>query len=201
MSRRLIAVVVAVAALAMIVAACGGGSDSTETASSISKAEFVKKGNAICAKGEKEVEDGVEKFAEKNNLSERNPASSKQVEELAEKILVPAVRKQLNELRALGIPSGDEEEVEAIFAAVEEALKETEEDPSVFGQEGGVGPFAKANKLSREYGLTVCGSEPEEEGAEPEGGGEPEGGAEPEGGGEPEGLLEPKGGLELQEGN
>jgi hypothetical protein len=72
------------------------------------------------------------------------------------------VRKQIDEIRALGIPSGDEQEVEAIFAAAEEALKETEEDPSVFGQ-GGVGPFAKANKLSREYGLTVCGSEPESE--------------------------------------
>lgn len=170
MSRRLIALVAAVAAMAMIVAGCGGGSDSsdgTDSASSVSKAEFVKKGNAICAKGEKEVEKGVEKFTEENNLSGTNPATEKQVEEMAEEFLVPAVRKQLKEIRALGIPSGDAKEVEAIFAAVEEALKKTEEDPSVIAQDG-VGPFKKANKLSREYGLTVCGSEPEEESAAPE---------------------------------
>jgi hypothetical protein len=170
-SKRSIALCAAFAALAIIVAGCGGGgggsgsTESSESTSSLTKAEFVKQGNAICAKTEKEVEEGVAKFAKERNFSEKSPPTAKQIAELAEEVLVPKVRKQIDEIRALGIPSGDEKEVEAIFAVAEEALKETEEDPSVFG-EGGVGPFAKANKLSREYGLTVCGSEPESESAE-----------------------------------
>jgi hypothetical protein len=159
MSKVFFALVATVAALAVVAAGCGGGSDSTESTSSVSKAEFVNKGNAICLEGEKEVEDGIEKFAEERNFSESNPPSEKEVEEIAENLLVPSVRKQLTELQALGIPSGDDEQVEAIFAAVEKALKETEEDPSVLAKDG-VGPFKTANKLSREYGLTACGSEP-----------------------------------------
>lgn len=165
MSKRFVALLAALAALAIVVAGCGSGGGSTESTSSLTKAEFVKKGNAICAKTEKEVAEGVAKFTKEHNFSEKKPPTAKQIAELAEEVLVPKVRKQIDEIRALGIPSGDEKEVEAIFAAAEEALKETEEDPSVFGK-GGVGPFVKANKLSREYGLTVCGAEPESEGAE-----------------------------------
>jgi hypothetical protein len=164
--RNLAGVALALSVMVLALAGCGGGggssTESSETTNSLTKAEFVKKGNAICAKTEKEVEEGVEKFTKEHNFSETKPPSEKQVAELAEGVLVPKVRKQLAEIRALGIPSGDEEEVEAIFAAAEEALRKTEEDPTAFGQ-GGVGPFVKANQLAREYGLTVCGAEPENE--------------------------------------
>lgn len=152
----------ALLAVILVLAGCGGGSGSTESTSSLSKAEFVKKGNAICAKTEKEVAAGVEKFAKERNFSEKTPPTARQMEQLAGEVLLPKVRKQLDEIRALGIPSGDGEEVEAIFAAVEEGIKKTEEDPGAFA-EGGSGPFVKANELAREYGLTVCGSEPESE--------------------------------------
>jgi hypothetical protein len=167
-SKRFIALCAASAALALVAAGCGGGGGSTESSestSSLSKAAFVKQGNAICAKTEEEVTAGVAKFTKEHGFSEKKPPSATQIAELAEAVLVPKVRKQIEEIRALGIPSGDEKEVEAIFAAAEEALKETEEDPTVFGS-GGIGPFAKANELAREYGLTVCGSEPENESAQ-----------------------------------
>lgn len=168
--RHLAGATLALLAMILALAGCGGGSGSTESSStestsSLTKAEFVKKGNAICTNTEKEVAEGVAKFMKEHNFSEKKPPTAKQIAELAEEVLVPKVRKQIDEIRALGIPSGDEKEVEAIFAAAEEALKETEEDPSVFGK-GGAGPFTKANKLSREYGLAVCGSEPESESAE-----------------------------------
>ncbi|MGN6275394.1 MAG: hypothetical protein ACTHNP_05605 [Solirubrobacterales bacterium] len=157
--------------MVLALAGCGSGSsgttETTEATSGLTKAEFVKKGNAICAKTEKEVAEGVAKFTDEHNFSKTKPPTATQIAELAEEVLVPKVRRQIDEIRALGIPSGDAEEVEAIFAASEEALKETEEDPSVFGR-GGVGPFVKANRLSREYGLTVCGAEPEGEGTEGE---------------------------------
>lgn len=153
----------------LALAGCGSGgsteSTSTESTSSPTRAEFVKQGNAICAKGEKEVAAGVEKFAKEKNFSEKKPPTGAQMEALAEEVLLPTVRRQLDEIRALGIPSGDEKEVEAIFAAVEQGIEKTEEDPSAFA-EGGAGPFVKANKLSREYGLTVCGAEPEGESSE-----------------------------------
>jgi hypothetical protein len=172
--RKLAGATLVLLAMILALAGCGSSSGSTEstetaetaetteTTSSLTKAAFVKKGNAICAKSEEEVAAGVEKLAKENNALEKKPLSAKQMEAVAGEVLVPTVRKQLNEIRALGIPSGDEQEVEAIFAAVEEGIEKTEEDPSAFA-EGGSGPFVKANKLAREYGLTVCGSEPENE--------------------------------------
>jgi hypothetical protein len=162
---NLVGAALALAAAILVLAGCGGGgggAETTETTSGLTKAEFVKKGNAICARTEKEIAAGVEKFTREHSVLKTKPPSEKQIAELAEEVLVPKVRRQIDEIRALGIPSGDEEEVEAIFAAAEEALKETEANPSVFGK-GGVGPFAKTNELAREYGLTVCGAEPENE--------------------------------------
>lgn len=164
MSKRLISLLAAVAAIALIGAGCGGGSDSTEgteSTSSLSKVEFVKKGNTICAENEKEIQTGIEKFVKEHKLSEKKQPSEGELKELSE-VLLPIVESQIDEIRALGSPSGDEKEVEAILSAAEKGVEEVEKKPSVIGEPGG-GPFTKANKLSVEYGLTKCG---EEEGAE-----------------------------------
>lgn len=160
MGKPLIALLAAVAALALI-AGCGGGSDSTESTSSLTKAEFVKQGNAICAKGNKEINEGFEKFVEENGLSKTKAPSKAVQEEAVETVLIPRIRKEIESIRALGPP---DEAAEAVLDAAEEALEKGEEEPIQFLKEESAGPFAKANKLSREYGLTKCGEEEGEEG-------------------------------------
>jgi hypothetical protein len=155
-SKRVIALLAALAALALIVAGCGGGSDSTESTSSLTKAEFVKKGNAICAKGNEEIEEGFEEFGKEHGFSKEKEPSEAELEEAVETVLVPKINKELESIRALGPP---DEEAEAILDAAEEALEKGEGDPKQFLKEESAGPFAKANKLSREYGLTKCGEE------------------------------------------
>jgi hypothetical protein len=155
-SKRFVALLAALAALALIVAGCGGGSDSTESTTSLSKAEFVKQGNAICAKGNEEIEEGFEEFGKEHGLSEKKEPSKAELEEAVETVVVPKITKELESIRALGPP---DEEAEAALDAAEEALEKGEEDPSQFFKEENAGPFAKANKLAREYGLTKCGEE------------------------------------------
>lgn len=157
MSKRLLALLAAVAAIALIAAGCGGGSDNTGSASSLSKAEFVKKGNAICARGQKEIDEGVENFGKEHNLSGKVPTKAER-NELTNDVLIPIVLKEVDNIRALGIPSGNEKEVEAMLSAVEEATVEIEKDPSLLNP-AGAGPFKKPNKLAREYGLNACGEE------------------------------------------
>ena len=161
MSKPLIALFAAVVAVAILVAGCGSGSDSTssETTSSLTKAEFVKQGNAICAMGSKEINEGFEKFANENGFSEKKQPSKAELEEGIESIVIPGVRKEIEGIRALGIPAEEGAEAEAVLDAAEEGLKKGEEDPSLLAKEESAGPFAKANKLSREYGLTKCGEE------------------------------------------
>jgi hypothetical protein len=153
LSKSLIALLVAVAAIAMIVAGCGGGSDSSESTSSLTKAEFVKQGNAICAKGNKEIQEGFEEFEQE--VGQKQPTKA-QLSEAIETIVLPAVRNQVEGIQELEPPSGEEAKVEAITDSAEEALKEGEEDPASLTSEK-ADPFAKANEMANEYGLTKCG--------------------------------------------
>jgi hypothetical protein len=155
-SKRFVALLAALAAFALIVAGCGGGGSSTESTSSLTKAEFVKKGNAICTKGNEEIEEGFEKFGKEHGFSKNKQPSQAELEEAVETVVIPRISKEIEGIRALGPP---DEEAEAVVDAAEEALEKGEEDPKSFLKEESAGPFAKVNKLSREYGLTVCGAE------------------------------------------
>ena len=60
---------------------------------------------------------------------------------------------------ALPVPEGDEDEVEALLAAADEAIAQAEKDPaSLLVLQGADTPFSEVNRLSTKYGLEVCGS-------------------------------------------
>jgi hypothetical protein len=164
LNKRLIAPFACLVALAVVAAGCGGGNDETTTTASITKAQFLKQGNAICAKGNTEIEEGFESFFKKSNLKKNEEPSKAEIEEVAETVAVPGVEKQIEGLRALGAPEGEEEQVDEILTAAEEAVEKVEEDPVALLSEGNNAAFAKVNKMARAYGLTVCAEEGEEEG-------------------------------------
>ena len=158
MSKSL-AVIAALAAFALVVAGCGDSDDSTtDSTASLTKAAFIKQGNAICAAGNQEIEEGFEEFAEEKNLNQNKEPSKAELTEASETILIPAVSDQIDELRALGTPEGDGGKADQLLTNAEEVLEEGEEDPVSLTEEGS-GGFTEVNKESREYGLTVCGEE------------------------------------------
>ena len=65
------------------------------------------------------------------------------------------MQEQIDEIRDLGAPSGDEDEVEAFLAATEEALEKTEADPGLLATPG-ANPFREADQLLIDYGLAAC---------------------------------------------
>lgn len=158
MNKGLIAVLVGMLAGALLVAGCGSDSSTGDTTASITKAEFVKQGNAICKEGNEEIEGEFEKFAKENNLSEKKAPTEAQLEEAAEQFLIPAITRQVEGLRALGAPSGEEEKVNTLLDNAETALEEVEEDPSLLSGENSE-PFEDVNKEARAVGLTTCGEE------------------------------------------
>jgi ABC-type glycerol-3-phosphate transport system substrate-binding protein len=160
LSKRLIAMLAAVLAVAVVAAGCGGSDDSssatTETAAALSKAEFIKQADAICTKGNESIETEANEFAEENNVNTKKPKRAQQ-EEVIIDVVAPGVRRQGEEIAELGAPSGDEEEIDAIVAAVEEGADELEEDPGLLIS--GKNPLAKGSKMADSYGLKVCGEE------------------------------------------
>ncbi|HKP88601.1 MAG TPA: hypothetical protein VJT75_01385 [Thermoleophilaceae bacterium] len=156
-SKRLLSILLLALGLALTAASCGDDDNKSDDSgsSSISKAEFVKKGNAICAKGNKEIDaQGEKMFGD-----QKQKPSDADLKKFSEEVLIPSVQKQVDGLRALGAPAGDEDEVNAILDAAQQGIDEGKKDPLALTQDNGDDPFQEANKLAREYGLTVCGSD------------------------------------------
>ena len=139
--------------LVLVAAGCGSSSKSTSTTPAISKAEFLKKGNAICKKGNQQIN----QVAHKVFPNRKARPSRAQVTKFATGTIIPSVQSQINGVKALGAPKGDEAKVNAIITTAQAALDKAKKDPILLTG-GKHDPFAKSNKLAKAYGLTVCGS-------------------------------------------
>jgi hypothetical protein len=127
-----------------LLAGCGGDD-------SPSKADYVKDANAICKKTNDEIN-----TAAKKEFGNQRP-SQKQTTNFINETAIPGVEDELSQLRDLDAPSGDEDTVNAIYDAAEEGLNKAKQDPSLLVQNNPPA-FDKANKLAKDYGLTVCAS-------------------------------------------
>jgi len=156
MRKRLICLPAGVLAVVLIVAGCGGGDDETSTAS-ITKAEFVKQADIACKDTIGRIQADFLTFAKESKASSTGAPTKQQTLELVDVVLVPNLKQEVDEFRALGAPSGDEDQVEAIVAALEEGVEEAENDP-----EGTVERNAEvwvtSSELASAYGLKDCGS-------------------------------------------
>ena len=149
MNRKIVAVAALAVLVAMFASGCGSSSSSSKTA--LTKTEFVAKANAICKKGNAAVTE-----AAKTQFSGSQPSTS-QVAAFGTKTVIPNIQGQITAIEALGAPSGDEAQVKAITDAVDQGLATVKDDPTLFAQQGN-SPFAKANGLSKAYGLDQCAS-------------------------------------------
>jgi hypothetical protein len=139
--------------VALIVAGCGGGNSSSGP--TISKAVFIKKADAICKGSIERIEKSFVGYLRKSGGG-IHPGKAAE-EELVGKVLVPSVKREAKELRALGAPSGDEDRVDAIIGALEEGVETAESDPKAVTASSEV-VFGIASRLAKEYGLEACGS-------------------------------------------
>ena len=149
--NRFFALLIAVAAVAFVAAGCGSDSSTTDSTASLTKAEFVKQGNAICDAGNKEINAGFEEF-----LPKGKQPSKAELDEAMETVLIPSVTKQVEEIRALGAPEGEEEAVEDFLVGAEEELEKGEEEPASLATDAS---FNKTSQEAKALGLTSCAEE------------------------------------------
>lgn len=153
--RGLTAIIASLAVIALVAAGCGGGNNngggSVTGSTSLTKAEFISKGDAICEKGEKKFPAEMEAFAQEHKVTKR--ISQALGEEATQTVLVPSLQAQADQLARLGAPSGEEDEVEAIVGGLQGVLAEAEDDPSVIES---AGQLAEVANLAKSYGFEVC---------------------------------------------
>ncbi len=140
----------AACAVALIAAGCGDDESETTTTPSgpaLSKSKFIAEADAICAKGSKTIDSAAANLGSDPTLAV--------VEGFVDDTVVPAVTAEIDGIRALSPPAGDEPQVEAILGAAQDALDQVSDNPTLLVNGD---PFAKANQLARENGLKECGN-------------------------------------------
>ncbi len=146
------------AAVALLVAGCGSSDSTTGETPTISRSEYVKQANAICAAGNKEINEEFEKFAKENGLKQNQPPPEAKLTEAAEDFFIPSIRRQVEEVAALGVPEGAEEQVETFIANAEAEVERAEENPGQLISDNST-MFDEVNKEATELGLTACAEE------------------------------------------
>jgi hypothetical protein len=134
-----------------IAAGCGDDDDDGGIATSeLSKPEWLVEANAACKRADKVMnQEGRLLFSE-------GEPSEQEMKDFAIEVVVPAFRQTVEDIRALGAPAGDEEQVEAILASAEEGTGRLEQDPlSVFEDD----EPSETDRLAAAYGITACGGE------------------------------------------
>jgi len=138
---------------------CGGGSG--DTTPEITKAQFVKKANFICADFNRERYAAAEKEYNPKQRQGSHTVGSPATkaleaeleevgEELVRDVVIPSLRKELEKLESLGMPSGDEAQVEKILQSFDKGTQEIEEE----GYKGALGnQFDDFDAESKAYGL------------------------------------------------
>lgn len=141
---------VLVAAPLFIVAISSCGSSSTEDPS-LTRAQFIKRAGAICQEAEAEV---LEKAVA---YKKSHPAAEE--EAMVKPVLLPPLEKQIQGIKSLNAPSGDEAVISAMTSGFEAALLKAKADPkTLFAAK--TNPFKEADLLARRYGLTQCSNAP-----------------------------------------
>jgi hypothetical protein len=149
MRLNAILAVTAALALGVIAAGCGSSDDNststTATAAAISKADFLAKGNQICKQGNDEINAAGKKLGQS--------VSQQQFEDFASNTVVPSIQKQIDGIKALGAPAGEEAQVNQLVSTAQADLDQLKADPSKLQDDS---LFKDANQKANAVGLTEC---------------------------------------------
>ena len=154
MRNKTATLILGLLAFGLLIAGCGSsGSDGDATGASIDKATFVKQANTVCEQARGKL------AAEVAAVSKREGAKPgydriKTRMILIKGTLTPALQAELDELRALGMPSEAKGEVQAFLAALQGVIKRAEANPMAFG--ASANPYEAAELAGRKVGVLAC---------------------------------------------
>jgi hypothetical protein len=140
--------------LPVLLAGCGGASGASST--SLSKAEFVKRANAICEKARKDGGNGLRRYSKQHEQAGSSAEEQAEMQAAGiQAVVLPRIEQQNEELEALGTPAGDHAMLDEYLASLQKvATKGTEGAPIPETQL--VQLFDPSSKAARAYGIEEC---------------------------------------------
>lgn len=135
-----------------------GGTDGTGTgaAAGLTKAQFIERGDAICAAADKRIDAAATKLRQSSTKTGTLPIE--QVVKFLTHSTMPAYERMLIGLRNLSPPKGDEQRIDAFMASVAGAIDAVKANPNKYAKRTTADPFDDANGRAKAYGFRVCGS-------------------------------------------
>jgi hypothetical protein len=135
-------------------AGCGGDDDDGSTATSggeasITKPQFIAKATRLCNRAKAKMATEFVSFIQKNGTD------PKARQEAVETILIPHLRTQIEELGALPVPAGDEEEISNFLSTLEEVTDKIEDEKISGNVELGEA-LIPAGRIAERYGMNDC---------------------------------------------
>lgn len=144
-------------AIALLVAGCGSDSDtgaaSDEAPAALTKPQFVKQANQICAQGLKEKDQAVAVSLKESAAQSGGPPTPQDIKKMVEEAVLPSYGKTIDQLGQLGAPKGDEAKVEKMIGEFEAGMQTAEADPVEATKKN---VFEAADKAAEAYGLDAC---------------------------------------------
>lgn len=166
----------AAAVCLLALAGCAGddGGDGATTDADVlvrSKRDYIVQADTICAQSEQGVQTEAEvalgigagdfRVAPSGEIvfkAGRRPSDA-EIRAFGTDVVIPRLRDQIADLRALTPPTGDEKEVAEIYDAADAGIDKLAADPSLFNDEGAVTrELNQAEGLARSYGFFDCGT-------------------------------------------
>jgi hypothetical protein len=134
--------------LALTASACGDDGESK----GISKSDYLTQAKVICQKGNRAL------TAASNDVFAKLPPGEKlpepEIDKFVRETVLPTIRDQVKQLRALPPPKGEKGHVEEIYKELDKGLNELDQNPKKLSDGSNV--FAEADKLANKYGISVC---------------------------------------------
>jgi ABC-type phosphate/phosphonate transport system substrate-binding protein len=141
------AVLAATLGVAVIATGCGSSKKSASTPT-ITKAQLLAQGNAVCAEGNQKLA-ALQKALEK--IRGKAPSES-QIKAFVTAGYVPVIQGQIDKIKALGAPSGEAAKLTSMLTLAQASLDKVKADPRILGGH----PFAGFAREAHAYGLTSC---------------------------------------------
>jgi hypothetical protein len=133
--------------LGLMLAACGSSGDDN----SPTKAAFIKRADAIC----RNAHNALDKAFNKAFAGKPQPSQA-ELSKFAREELAPTVQSEIDDVRNLDPPSGDQGEIEAITDAAQSGVDKIKADPAVLSPQVKFDPLGKNHRLARAYGMKEC---------------------------------------------
>ncbi len=147
----------ALALSALVIVAVGTGCGGGNSGASLTKAEFIRRANVICAKAGKEVHSEFLAYAK--TLEGKEPKTRSGItaaqKKVAETIVIPVKQKEVEQLSKLDAPVGDSDRIATVLNAIEQGIEKAQAEP-VLATTNAEEVFGASEKIARNYGLDDC---------------------------------------------